>query len=505
MRKFALIAIAVLICISVLAFSSCAAYGGSPMIWSDSPDSSQPPSSPSNEFGISENPEIDTSVQDNINFSVDMHTANYMLFKNMLLGESAHTLRRQDLASIAQADQMLNYFDYDYSQPEGDAPLALTASVFDSPFNSNSKLLTIGLKAREIKLEATANNIVVLLDVSGSMSSDTKLGMAKRAILTMVENLSPEDKISLVTYASGSRTIFSGISPSDYEYIERAVNSLSASGSTNGEGGLNNAYSIAQDYYITKGNNRIILMSDGDFNVGISSQKELTDYISEQRDKGIYLSCIGFGEAYNYSLKTMEALAKHGNGNWGYIHNEEDIRKLLVTGLDSTLLTIAKDVKANIGFNSNIVDTFRLIGYESNILDDEEYEDDTTDAGEIGSGFSLTICFELHIKPEADLSVNTENFGQVNLKYKNPDDDVNAPSKELTLPVEASCYKTTLSDTDVFVSSVVEFALIAIESEYKADASLDNVISSLESLNLTDKYKLEFLQVVKTYKDIFFS
>lgn len=188
-----------------------------------------------------------------------------------------------------------------------------------------------------------------------------------------------------------------------------------------------------------------------------------------------------------------------------YIHNDSDAKKLLVDGLDSMLVTIAKDVKSNIQFNKDIVKSFRLLGYEKNILSDEEYEDDKTDAGEIGSGFTLTICFELQLHEGIDLLTNEANFAQINVKYKLPGDTILNPSKELTLPVEASCYKSELSDDDIFVSSVVEFALIAINSTYKAQASIDNVISRLQGLEMTDKYRLEFLEVVKTYNELFFS
>lgn len=505
MRKITALLIVLILVLSVSTFCSCMAYEGPPITSENTPDG-EAGSPEANDFGISENPEISTAEKDNINFSIDTNVANYMLFKNVLLDkDNSYYLLRQDLAKLAQADQMLNYFSYDYSEPEDGEIIALNASVFDNPFNAKSKLLTVGLKAREQELNEKANNIVVLLDVSGSMASETKLGMAKIAILTMVENLAPSDKLSLVTYANTSKKLLDGISANEYDAIEKTVNSLSASGSTNGEDGLDKAYSAATEHFIEDGNNRVILMSDGDFNVGISSEKELKEYITDQRDKGVYLSCIGFGEAYNYSLATMETLAKNGNGNWGYIHNENDIRKLLVTGLNSTLVTIAKDVKANISFNSEVVSSFRLIGYESNIISDDEYKDDATDAGEIGSGFTLTICFEIVLNDAVDLTSNTENFAQVNLKYKTPADTATTPSQELALPVDATCFKTALNDDDLFVSSVIEFALIAIDSKYKADASIDNVIARLEELNLTDNDKLEFLQVVKTYDELFFA
>lgn len=498
------IAVILTVTICIFIFSACD-YSEKGFYWDDDFASSSPEADNANDYGITENPVISTDVQNDINFSVDVHTANYSLFKNMILDEeSNYSLYPKTLAAYAQIDQMLNYFDYGYETPEGDVPLSMTASIFDCNYNPNKKLMTVGLASKEIAIESKVNNLVILLDVSGSMMSQTKLALAKKSIILMLENLTQNDRISLVTYAGSAETIFEDL-PANDSRIPKMINSLSADGMTNGSGGIQLAYDIAKKCYIEEGNNRVIIMTDGDFNVGISNAEDLKEFISEKRDDGIYLSCIGFGESYNYSVTTMEVLAKNGNGNWGYIHTMDDAQKLLVEELGSTIVTIVKDVKSKMQFNSDIVKNFRLLGYENNILSDEEFEESSTDAGEIGSGFNLTICFEIELREGVDLETADQEVAKVNMKYKLPEDSVDSPSKDLILPVNSSCYTKDLSDNDIFIGSVVEFALIAIDSAYKGEASIDNVISRLQSLSLEDKYKLEFLQVVTSYKRLFMS
>lgn len=501
------IVIVLLLSLSLGLFVSCAGKTGGIYYPSDDPDTPSPedPGTSDNEseYGIKENPKIDTSIQDNINFSVDVHTANYSLFKNLVLGDNYYQ-RPQDLAKYVQIDQMLNYFDYNYETPEGDIPLALTSSIFDSSYSANKKILTVGLASKEISLDYTANNIILLVDTSGSMYSETKLGLAKKSILLMLENMSENDRISLVTYSGSAGTVFEGL-PANSPEIAQKINSLRASGSTNGSGGIKLAYEIAKKHFIEDGNNRVVLMTDGDFNVGISDSNELAEFITTKRNDGIYLSCIGFGESYNYSISTMEALAKHGNGNWGYIHTMSDAQKLLVEELDSTLITIVKDVKSKIQFNKDVVKTFRLLGYENSILSDDEYEDNTTDAAEIGSGFNLTMSFEIELQDGIDLKTTDTEVAHIEMKYKLPGDTVESPSQELVLPIYSSSYRETLTENDIFVSCVIEFALIAIDSRYKEDASIESVISRLQALELQDKYKLEFLEVVMTYNSLFLS
>ncbi|MDE6275758.1 MAG: von Willebrand factor type A domain-containing protein, partial [Clostridia bacterium] len=321
---------------------------------------------------IKENPVISTDKQKDLYFSVDTHTASYTQLKNMILNGSYYG----SLAKFVKIDQMLNYFNYDYSKPNDDELLAINASMFDCPYNSEKKLLRIGLTSKEIQLGSVQNNIVLLLDVSGSMSGERKIELMKKAMIQMVENLNPNDTISIVTYSDKTRVVIDGMVMSENaNEIKRKINDLRADGGTNGSGGIQKAYEVAKKHFIADGNNRVILATDGDFNIGISSPGKLKEFIAGKRNDGIFLTCIGLGNSYDYSIETMEALAKSGNGYWGYIHDMDDAKKLLVDDLSSTIITIAKDVKAKIVFNEDVVKDFRLLGYENNILSSDDYED----------------------------------------------------------------------------------------------------------------------------------
>ncbi|MDE5755611.1 MAG: von Willebrand factor type A domain-containing protein, partial [Clostridia bacterium] len=447
--------------------------------------------------GVKENPVIATDKQNDLYFSVDTNTAGYTQLKNIILGGRYYG----SLANYVQIDQMLNYFHYDYSTPENDELLAINASMFDCPYNGEKKLLRIGLTSKKVEIESVRNNIVLLLDVSGSMSGATKIDLMKKAMIQMVQNLNSDDTISIVTYSDKTRVVIDGMTMSENaSEIERKINDLRADGGTNGSGGIQKAYEIAKSHFIEDGNNRVILATDGDFNIGIRNTGELKEFIASKRNDGIYLTCIGLGNNGDYSSSTMEALSKSGNGYWGYIHNMEDAKKLLVDDLASTIITIAKDVKAKIVFNADTVKNFRLLGYENNILSSDDYEDKTTDAGEIGTGFALSLCFEIQLAEDVDLSQDLE-IANVNVRYKDAQSSPEDESEELDLPIDSKCYTDAPSQDDRFVASVVEFALILLNSKYKADAKIDNVIARLQAMEFDDEYKTQFIQVVAKYKE----
>lgn len=489
--------------ILLLAFTACASNpgkykdegsfpsaGGENTPWGD--DDWKP-----SDNAVRENPVIDVSEQNDLYFSIDAHTAAYSQLKNMLLDKNSY---RDSYASYVKIDQMLNYFDYDYSTPEGDELLALNASIFDCPYNNAKKLLRIGLTAKKVEFSDTRNNIVLLLDVSGSMYGETKIDLMKEAMIQMINNVNPEDKVSIVTYSNTTKIIADGLSAgSDVKTLTRKINELRADGGTNGSGGIQTAYEVAKKHFIAEGNNRVILATDGDFNIGISDEGELKEFIAAKRDDGIYLTCIGLGNNYDYSTSTMEALAKSGNGYWGYIHNMKDAQKLLVDDLSSTIITIAKDVKAKIVFNGDTVKNYRLLGYENNIISSDDFEDKKTDAGEIGTGFTLSLCFEIQLNEDADLS-QIQNIAKVNVRYKDAKANKDDPSQEAELPINSDCITASLSNDDAFVSSVVEFALLLLNSKHKGDANLNSVIQRLQSIELNDEYKEEFLQVVYAYQ-----
>ena len=255
------------------------------------------------------------------------------------------------------------------------------------------------------KTEKGANNLVFLIDVSGSMASDDKLPLLKKAFSNLVSALDENDRVSIVTYSGKEEVVLSGCKGNRDEEIMNAINSLEASGSTNGEAGLTRAYSIAKDYFIADGNNRIIMASDGDLNVGISSESELKSYIETKRDEGIFLSVLGFGTG-NYKDEKMSALAQNGNGVYYYIDGEREAEKVLGEDLFATLYTVAKDVKFQLEFNSEQVSKYRLIGYETRMLNTEDFDDDTKDAGDVGAGHSITVCYEIML---TDRALETEN------------------------------------------------------------------------------------------------
>lgn len=445
---------------------------------------------------IRENPVIDTATQNDLYFSVDAHTAGYTQLKNMIMNGNYYN----NLARYVQIDQMLNYFDYDYATPQGDELLAINSSIFDCPYNEEKKLLRIGLAAKQVEIESMKNNIVLLLDVSGSMSGETKIELMKKAMILMTENFNPDDTVSIVTYSNKTKVVIDGMTMGENaSEIKRKINELNANGGTNGSGGIQKAYEVAKSHFIEDGNNRVILATDGDFNIGISNAGELKEFISTKRDDGIYLTCIGLGNGYDYSMSTMEALAKSGNGYWGYIHNMDDAKKLLVDDLASTIITIAKDVKAKIVFNKDTVKNFRLLGYEGNIISSDDYEDNTTDTGEIGTGFTLSLCFEIEFVEDLDLSQSLD-VARVNIRYKDAKSTPEDESSELDLPVSSDCYTSAPTQDDRFVSIVVEFALILLDSRYKENADLDNVIERLQSMEFDDEYKIQFVDLVNTYK-----
>ena len=504
MRKKHVVFILTLIIITAISLCAFSACSGGPRDGNDGPPytypnaGGNPNNSSASETGIKENPVIDTAEQNDLYFSVDAHTAEYTQLKDMILNGTGYG----SYASHVKIDQMLNYFKYDYSTPQDDELLALNASLFDCPYNTEKKLLRVGLKSQQVYMEDVKNNIVLLLDVSGSMSGASKIDLMKEAMIKMVDNLNQDDVISIVTYSNKTKVVIDGLTMGESaKEIKRQIGDLRADGGTNGEGGIQKAYEVAKSHFIEDGNNRVILATDGDFNIGISDAGQLKEFISAKKDDGIYLTCIGLGNDYGYATSTMEALSKSGNGYWGYIHNMGDAEKLLVEDLASTIITIAKDVKAKIVFNADVVKNFRLLGYENNIISSEDYEDNTTDAGEIGTDFTLSLCFEIELCADVDLSQEL-NIAEVNIRYKDAKANAEDPSSELKLPITSDCYTLEMSQDDSFVSSVVEFALIALDSKYKANANIDNVIERLQGLGLSDKYKAEFVQVVTTYKNI---
>lgn len=439
-------------------------------------------------------------------FSADVDTASYSNLRRMI--EAGFSLE-QIPAGAVRIEELLNYFSYDYNLPKGKEPFGVTAVMGDCPWNSDAKLLQIGLKTEEIDFsEAPDSNLVFLLDVSGSMYSDDKLPLLQRSFGLLAEELTEKDKVSIITYAGSDTIVLEGVSGDEKEKILSALSALEASGSTNGAGAIEAAYRLAEEYFIEGGNNRIILATDGDLNVGASSESELEKLVAKKKESGVYLSVLGFGTG-NIKDNKMETLADKGNGNYAYIDSLGEAKKVLVEQMGATLVTVAKDVKLQVEFNPAYVKGYRLLGYENRILETEDFDDDKKDAGEIGAGHMVTALYEIipvdsaQEIPEADLkyqekeNAGVENGEWLNLKirYKAPDSD----SSELcTYAVTQEAYSEQPPEDFYFAAAVAEFGLLVRDSEYKKDASFENVRSLLKKVDTgADEYKDEFEYLVR--------
>lgn len=434
---------------------------------------------------IDENGYTSTSTRQTSAFSLSASTASYANFRSMVV--ESRTIN----PNAIRIEEMINYFSYDYPNPTGDDVLSMQASIIPTPWNEETHLLMIGMKAIPIERSETRNNLVFLLDVSGSMNGPNRLPLVQQAFTMLSEQLNDDDTVSIVTYAGSDKVLLDGGFGSEKTRIAAIISDLYASGSTAGSKGIQKAYELASKHYIPGGNNRVILATDGDFNVGISSTTELERFISEKRETGVYLSVLGFGYG-NYKDAKLESLASKGNGNHAYIDTLLEARKALVEDINGTLHTVARDAKAQITFDSDTVSHFRLVGYENKMLSDEEFQNDSTDAGEIGAGHKVTAIYEIKIKD----SMQT-HIGNVLLRYKHPtvgEDTV----FEQSLSISKSNIITNPNEDILFISSVLEVALILRESTHKGTASLNHAKNRIDSLNCVenDVYKAEFLDLI---------
>lgn len=437
---------------------------------------------------ITENPFVKTSEQPTSNMSLSANTASYSYIRNMIK-------QNKDVAANAvRIEEMINYFKYDYQKPEGDQKFGFNSYYMPTPWNNDTGLLFIGMQAEDIVFTDVRHNLVFLIDVSGSMSSENKLPLVQQSFTLLLEQLGPQDRVSIVTYASNDRIALEGATGDEKLKIEAVIQDLYASGSTAGSKGIQTAYQVAEKYFIEGGNNRVILATDGDFNVGISSTSGLEEFITEKRDTGIYLSVLGFGYG-NLKDNKLETLARHGNGNHAYIDSLLEARKSLVENLNGTLYTVAKDAKAQLDFSNSRVLEYRLIGYENRMLTDEEFEDEDTDAGEIGAGHQVTVVYEVKLSDDSIISL-----GSVKVRYKNPNQETDAVLEQ-THQINLADYSAIPEDYH-FISAIIEFGLILRNSEYKRSANIDNIIERITPLSKVknDPYRAEFLEIVTKYK-----
>jgi Ca-activated chloride channel family protein len=440
-------------------------------------------------------------------FSIDVDTASYSNARRFLMTENR--LPPKDAVRI---EEFVNYFPYSYAPPKEDVPFATHVEVADCPWNKEHRLVRIGLKGREVaRDQRPAANLVFLIDVSGSMSPPNRLPLVKRALKLLVAQLRDDDRVSMVVYAGAAGLVLPATS--DKEEIIAALDRLGAGGSTNGGQGIQLAYNEAQQHFIKGGVNRVILCTDGDFNVGVTNQGDLTRLIEEKARSGVFLTVLGFGMG-NIKDSTLEKLADKGNGTYGYIDTVSEARKVFVEQMGGTLVTIAKDVKVQVDFNPTKVNAYRLIGYENRLLRAEDFKDDTKDAGDIGAGHTVTALYEIvpagkkinvprvdpskYQQPAAPSeAAKSPELLTVRLRYKEPDGDT---SKPLEVPVVDKGAKLDQSSEDFrFAAAVAEFGLLLRESEYRADASFAQVRDLATKAKGADAqgHRAEFLTLVE--------
>lgn len=435
-------------------------------------------------------------------FAADVDTASYAQLRSLILDGA------EVPAASVRIEEMLNYFKYDYRQPAAGEPFGVTMEMTDTPWNKDTRLLMIGLQAQEIPVkERKPQNLVFLLDVSGSMDSPDKLPLVKRAFLLLLDELAPTDTVSIVTYASMDQVVLDGECVANKVQIMAAIDALYAGGSTAGAAGIRTAYDLAKKHFIKGGVNRVILATDGDLNVGVSSEGELTDLIEEEKQSGVFLSVLGFGYG-NLKDNKLEALADHGDGNYSYIDTIYEARKALVEEIGATFQTVAKDVKLQVEFNPSKVKGYRLIGYENRQMAATDFADDTKDGGELGSGHRVTVLYEIvpvgseFVIPEIDrkygdvqATVGDEEWLTLNVRAKEPDAD---ESKLYTYPLTDAAYTRTPSDNLLFAAGVAETGMLLADSEWKGASTYASALTLLRDCGAVqgDVYKEEFLYLL---------
>ena len=444
-------------------------------------------------------------------FSLDVDAASYSNVRRVI---NQGQLPQKDAIRV---EEMINYFSYDYAQPKGEHPVNIVTETSICPWNEKHGLVRIGVKAKEIPSDKLpASNFVFLIDVSGSMYGPTRLDLVKSSLKLLTNNLREKDRVAIVVYAGAAGEVLPSTAGTDKQKILEALESLTAGGSTAGGAGIQLAYKIAKKNFIKDGNNRIILCTDGDFNVGISSNSELENLIESKRKTGIFLTVLGYGMG-NYKDSKLQILAQKGNGNHAYIDNIQEANKVLVNEFGSTMYTVAKDVKIQVEFNPAYINAYRLVGYESRLLNKEDFNDDTKDAGELGSGHTVTALYEIipvgvensfgGVDPlkyqdnkttqESKTNKYSTELMTVKLRYKKPTED---NSLKMEVPVTASQLSKQASPDFKFAMAVAMFGQLLRDSDFKADGTYQKVISlAKEGIGEdTHGYRKEFIRLAKS-------
>lgn len=435
--------------------------------------------------------------------SIDVDTASYTNVVRMIEREN-----KMPPAGAVRIEEMINYFSYDYPQPDKNAahPFTITTELASAPWNSRHKIMLVGLQAKTIaKDKLPPSNFVALVDVSGSMDED--LPLVKRSLKLLAKKLDKNDRLSIVNYATNIGLTLQPTSCDQYETISKAVDSLVSYGGTNGEAGIEVAYELARKTFMPKGNNRVIMFTDGDFNVGRTSESDIVKIVEKERESGIFLSIAGFGYG-NLNDSSMEQMADKGNGNYSYINDLLDAKKTFDSEMTGTLYTLGKDVKFQIEFNPKVVGSYRLIGYENRILNAEDFNDDTKDAGEVGVGHRVTALYELipagtdnNSTPSVDplkyqksvAKAGTSELATVKMRYKKPDGDTSALMSSSVLNKEHS------TDNLTFSSAVAGFAMLLRDSKYKGALTYADLIKQAKASKGSDEegYRAGFIKLVQ--------
>jgi Ca-activated chloride channel homolog len=448
-------------------------------------------------------------------FSIDVDTASYSNIRRYI---NDGQLPPKDAVRI---EEMVNYFPYDYPQPTGDKPFSINTEVANAPWNPQHKLVQIGLQGKKVSVEKLpANNLVFLIDVSGSMNEPNKLPLLKSSLKLLVNELRPTDRVSMVVYAGKAGLVLPSTSGKEKSKIIAALDKLEAGGSTAGSEGIVQAYQVARENFFKDGNNRVILASDGDFNVGVSSDEELVKLIEKERKSGVFLSVLGFGMG-NLKDSKMEQLADKGNGNYAYIDSLNEAKKVLVKEMGGTLFTIAKDVKIQVEFNPKQVQAYRLIGYENRVLANRDFKDDKKDAGELGAGHAVTALYEvIPVGVKADLTfakhtaapdaadkdtkiaANSQELLQVRLRYKAPKSDTSQLITSSVVDPNSTIDKA--SPNLKFASAVAAFGMNISDSKYKGSTNFNTIIelATQSKGSDLDGYRAEFIRLVEKSKQI---
>lgn len=443
-------------------------------------------------------------------FSIDVDNASYSNIRRFI---NQGSLPPVDAIRI---EEMINYFTYDYTEPDGHHPFKVTTELAECPWNKEHYLMHVGLQGKRIdKEDLPASNLVFLIDVSGSMRAYNKLPLVKRAFKMLVNELRPEDRVAIVVYAGAAGKVLDSTPGDEKTEILAAIEKLNAGGSTAGGAGLKLAYKIADENFIEVGNNRIVLASDGDFNVGVSGTSEMGRLVEKEREKGVFMTVLGFGMG-NLKDDKMESIADKGNGNYAYIDNIQEARKVFITEFGGTMYTIAKDVKFQLEFNPKQVQSYRLVGYENRLLNDEDFNNDTKDAGEMGAGHTVTALYEIvpadgmtkaplidPLKYQSSKPISGEiskELLNIKLRYKNPD---GRNSKLMELAVQSKLQKNT-SDNFRFSAAVASFGMLLRNSDFKGETSVDSIVKLAKHAKGEDEngYRSEFIQLVKMVDDL---